>query len=249
MKRELMQQDLFSGSFRSMSLLFGPLLMLLTLPGLGHAASQESTLSNFLDKLSPSRELLPAERAFQFSARLLNRSAIELSWQIAPGYYLYREKFSFSIEPQNGVSLARFEMPHGLPHDDAEFGSVEIFRDDLVVTVPLVSPLGSEEVIEFTANFQGCADRGVCYPPMSQMIRLDARGIPAASAGDSETSVPIAPAIGECAAKAPEGFVETEGLSEQCSVFQELKEKSLGLTLLSFLGMGILLSFTPCVFP
>jgi thiol:disulfide interchange protein DsbD len=249
MNRALAHQNLFAGSLRILPSLLGLLLMLFMMPGLAQAASHESSLSSFLDKLSPSRELLPAERAFQFSARLLNRSAIELSWRIAPGYYLYREKFSFSIEPKNGVSLGRFEMPHGLPHEDAEFGSVEIFRDDLVVTVPLEGALGADQTVEFTANFQGCADRGVCYPPMTEVIGLDARGVPAAPSGASESSVSNTVVAGECSAKAPEGFVETEGLSEQCSVFQELKEKSLGLTLLSFLGMGILLSFTPCVFP
>lgn len=249
MNRALNDPNPFAGSIRHLPSLLGLLLVFLMLPSLAQAASHDSPLSNFLDRLSPARELLPAERAFQFSARLLNRSAIELSWRIAPGYYLYREKFSFSIEPKNGVSLAWFEMPHGLPHEDAEFGSVEIFRDDLVVTVPLEGALGADQVVEFTANFQGCADRGVCYPPMTQSISLDARGVPAASPEAPESSLSNEVLAGECSAKGPEGFVETEGLSEQCSVFQELKEKSLGLTLLSFLGMGILLSFTPCVFP
>lgn len=231
------------------SALLGLLFMFMTSVGLAQAASTDSSLSNFLDKFAPSRELLPAEKAFKFSAKLLNRSSVELTWRIAPGYYLYREKFAFSLESHKGISLGRFELPHGLPHEDAEFGSVEIFRDDLVVTVPLEGDLGADQVVELTASFQGCADRGVCYPPMTQSIRLDAHGIPAASselAGPSAIQTPIA---GECSAKAPEGFIETEGLSEQCSVFQELKEKSLGWTLLSFLGMGILLSFTPCVFP
>ncbi len=217
--------------------------------GVAQASSRDSSLSNFLDKLSPSHELLPAERAFQFSARLLHRSAIEVSFRIAPGYYLYREKFSFVLESGKGVSLARLELPHGLPHEDAEFGSVEIFRDDLDVTIPLEGSLGPNQALEFTASFQGCADRGVCYPPMTQTIRLESLGVPAAPPELSKPPVVMGSAVGECSAKAPEGFVETEGLSEQCSVFQGLKEQSLGWTLLSFLGMGILLSFTPCVFP
>ena len=229
--------------------LVGLILVLMMTANRAHAVSRDSTLSNFLDQLVPSRELLPAEKAFKFSARLLNRSAVELSWQIAPGYYLYREKFAFSVESPQGVSLGRFELPHGLPHEDAEFGSVEIFRDDLVVTVPLDGDLADDQNLGLTANFQGCADRGVCYPPMTQSVRLDAHGIPAASAELGGGKAPSAPLAGECSAKAPEGFIETEGLSEQCSVFQELKDKSLGWTLLSFLGMGILLSFTPCVFP
>lgn len=231
------------------SALLGLLFMFMTSVGLAQAASTDSSLSNFLDKFAPSRELLPAEKAFKFSAKLLNRSSVELTWRIAPGYYLYREKFAFSLESHKGISLGRFELPHGLPHEDAEFGSVEIFRDDLVVTVPLEGDLGADQVVELTASFQGCADRGVCYPPMTQSIRLDAHGIPAASSELAGPSAIQAPIAGECSAKAPEGFIETEGLSEQCSVFQELKEKSLGWTLLSFLGMGILLSFTPCVFP
>ena len=75
--------------------LVGLILVLMMTANRAHAVSRDSTLSNFLDQLVPSRELLPAEKAFKFSARLLNRSAVELSWQIAPGYYLYREKFAF----------------------------------------------------------------------------------------------------------------------------------------------------------
>ncbi|MEY2696550.1 MAG: protein-disulfide reductase DsbD [Pseudomonadota bacterium] len=230
-------------------LLMGFVLAVTLSASFANAAPNASSLSSFLDKFAPAHELLPAEKAFQFSARLLSRSAVELSWRIAPGYYLYREKFAFSLASQQGITLGQFELPHGLPHEDAEFGSVEIFRDDLVVTVPLNGALAAGQVLELTASFQGCADRGVCYPPMTQSVPLDARGIPAASSEVSDSDGMIAPVAGECSAKAPEGFVETEGLSEQCSVFQELKDKSLGWTLLSFLGMGVLLSLTPCVFP
>ena len=230
-------------------LIMGLLWSLIMPVGLVQARSADATLSSFLDKLAPSHALLPAERAFQFSAKLLSRSAIEVSWRIAPGYYLYREKFAFSLEPHQTAPLGRFELPHGLPHEDAEFGSVEIFRDDLVVTIPLDGALAADQVLEFTASFQGCADRGVCYPPMTQTVRLDAHGIPADSQDVAGYSAMRAKGAGECSAKAPEGFVETEGLSVQCSVFQELKEKSLGWMLLSFLGMGLLLSLTPCVFP
>ena len=242
----LRSQKASLGSPARLFFLLGLFGMLCMGSGMTLAASRDSALSSFLDQLTPSRELLPAEKAFQFSARLLNRSSVEVSWRIAEGYYLYREKFSFSLEPPKGVSLGRIELPHGLPHEDAEFGSVEIFRDDLVVTIPLEGALAADQVVELTANFQGCADRGVCYPPMTQSVQLDSRGVPAAS---PETPVSQSPAVGECSLRAAEGFVETEGLSEQCSVFQELKDKSLGWTLLSFLGMGVLLSFTPCVFP
>lgn len=213
------------------------------------AAPSDSALSGFFDRFAPSQSLLPAERAFQFSARLLSHSTIEATWRIAPGYYLYREKFEFGLQGAGHPTITARDLPHGLPHEDPEFGTVEIFRDDLVLTIPLTGSLKPDQVVEFKASFQGCADRGVCYPPMTQMVRLDPRSIPEGHRADESVTAKSQGMAGECSAKAAEGFVDTEGLSEQCSVVQALKEKALWPVLLSFLGMGILLSLTPCVFP
>jgi thioredoxin:protein disulfide reductase len=213
------------------------------------AAPSDSALSGFFDRFAPSQSLLPAERAFQFSARLLSHSTIEATWRIAPGYYLYRGKFEFELSGAGRPAIAARELPHGLPHDDPEFGTVEIFRDDLVLTIPLTGSLKSDQVVEFTANFQGCADRGVCYPPMTQTVKLDPRSIPEEHRAGEGLTAKSQEMAGECSAKAAEGFVDTGGLSEQCSVVQTLKEKDLWPVLLSFLGMGVLLSLTPCVFP
>ena len=91
-------------------LLMGFVLAVTLSASFANAAPNASSLSSFLDKFAPAHELLPAEKAFQFSARLLSRSAVELSWRIAPGYYLYREKFAFSLASQQGITLMRQSM-------------------------------------------------------------------------------------------------------------------------------------------
>jgi thioredoxin:protein disulfide reductase len=214
--------------------------------GGAQAESGASGLSSFLEKLNPSQELLPAEKAFRFSARLVDRSRIEATWQIAPGYYLYREKFSFKANRAGSDEVIAGDLPRGLPHEDPEFGTVEIFRDEMTVMLLLPKGLGDKEVMDFIAGFQGCADRGVCYPPMKQTVHLDAKGVPPTVA--SELPGTPAPA-GECSATGPEGFVETQGLSEQCSAVQVLRDEAIWPVILTFLGMGALLSLTPCVFP
>ncbi len=237
----------FKGGTTSLRLVvaFGLLVMASGVP----AAPSDSALSGFFDRFAPSQSLLPAERAFQFSARLISHSTIEATWRIAPGYYLYREKFEFELQGARHPAIAARDLPHGLPHEDPEFGTVEIFRDDLVLTIPLAGSLKPDQIVEFKASFQGCADRGVCYPPMTQTVRLDPRSISEGHRADESVTAKSEGMAGECSAKAAEGFVDTEGLSEQCSVVQALKEKALWPVLLSFLGMGFLLSLTPCVFP
>lgn len=223
-------------------------LMMLFIGADASALPRESALSGILDRFTPTHALLPAEQAFQFSARLLSPSIIEARWHIAPGYYLYRQKFSLRLEGAGRVALAGFEWPHGLPHDDAEFGTVEIFRDELVVTIPLTGSIEASQKVQLISGFQGCADRGVCYPPITQSVALDAKRIDSDGVEllpDAKSEVPQ----GECSARVAEGFVETDGFSEQCTVVQALKEKTLWPILLTFLGMGVLLSLTPCVFP
>ena len=44
-------------------------------------------------------KLLPPEQAFRLSARALDPATIEARFDVADGYYLYRDKLRFTIEP------------------------------------------------------------------------------------------------------------------------------------------------------
>ncbi len=169
--------------------------------------------------------LLPAEQAFRFFAAVNEAGKLKVSWEIAPGYYLYREKIRLELSDTKGSRLGDYTIPRGAPIHDEAFGQVEIFHEQLSFELPVLRTQATAQTVTLLAHFQGCADRGVCYPPMSQKIDLD---LPAA---------PINEAL------------VTPVLSEQDQIVTALKQDSLAITLLSFFGFGLLLSLTPCIFP
>jgi len=175
-------------------------------------------------------ELLPPEQAFQFFASVKDAGTLHVNWEIAQDYYLYREKIQLALVRADGIRLGTYSIPRGTPKHDEAFGQVEIFHNELGFDIPLVRSGTSAQTITLEAKYQGCADRGVCYPPMSKTIDLELLLA-------QETSVPVAP-------DKPEPV-----LSEQDRIVQSLHKDSLAMTLLSFFGFGLLLSLTPCIFP
>ncbi|MGI9212933.1 MAG: protein-disulfide reductase DsbD [Methylococcaceae bacterium] len=174
-------------------------------------------------------ELLSADEAFSFSVTPIDAHSLTVSWRIAEGYFLYRDKIGISLSVTHApVDSVTFMVPHGDVHDDAEYGAVEILRGDLTFPVSFVlptSPSAGKSILQMEVSFQGCADRGVCYPPQKKLIDVD---LPVSSSLPSPRPVKI---------------------SEQDQIAMALGQDSLLATALSFLGFGFLLSFTPCVFP
>ena len=113
-------------------------------------------------------KLLPAEEAFRFAARALDTRTLEATFTIADGYYLYRDKLRFSLEPP-APSLAAASLPQGKLKDDEFFGRVETYRDRVVVRLPMAQAAAGGSV-SLVAESQGCADAGVCYPPSRQKL-------------------------------------------------------------------------------
>jgi thiol:disulfide interchange protein DsbD len=126
---------------------------------------------------APAQEpkLLANERAFAFSARGLDPQTVEARFVIAEGYYLYREKLRFSVEPGAVTGVA---LPPGKMKEDAYFGNVETYRNQIVVALPLAAAAPGRTVT-VGAESQGCADLGVCYPVQIQKVTLS---LPAAGA-------------------------------------------------------------------
>lgn len=114
-------------------------------------------------------DLLPPERAFAFSARGLDPGTVEARFAVADGYYLYRDKLKFTVEPTPAAGSPTF--PAGKWKEDSFFGRVETYRGEVVVRVPLErAAAGSKVTIK--AESQGCADIGVCYPPQVQQVTV-----------------------------------------------------------------------------
>ena len=118
---------------------------------------------------SSSDDLLDPEIAFKASATLVGRDRIEVRYDTAPGYYLYRDRLSFAVEPA-AAHLGRPKLPKGKVKNDEFFGRQVIYRNRAVVTIP-VQWSGSGP-LTLTADLQGCADLGVCYPPVRRTFTL-----------------------------------------------------------------------------
>jgi thiol:disulfide interchange protein DsbD len=112
------------------------------------------------------KDLLPVDQAFALSVDAPARDRIELTWKIAPGYYLYRQRIS--VQGIDGGALA---MPKGHAKHDEFFGDVEIYRDALIATYTGTTAPDAREV-ELKVKYQGCADAGICYPPQMRTVKV-----------------------------------------------------------------------------
>ncbi len=114
---------------------------------------------------------LPPEKAFAFSARMLDDATIEVRYDIADSYYLYRDKFAFSAE---GATLGTADLQRGTVKYDPNFDKdVETLRQQLTLRLP-VRAAGP---FTLTVISQGCSDKGLCYPPMNSVAKLSAASV------------------------------------------------------------------------
>jgi thiol:disulfide interchange protein DsbD len=125
-----------------------------------------------------SDDLLEAEMAFQPTARFKDAHTLEVRFQIAEGYYLYRHRFGFATE-SGEWKLGRPAIPAGKAKQDATFGKVQAYRQSVRILLPVSlknkgAATAASSEIRLGINFQGCADIGVCYPPQRQQFILKA---------------------------------------------------------------------------
>jgi thiol:disulfide interchange protein DsbD len=190
-------------------------------------------------------ELLEPEKAFRFSARLIDASQLEVRYEIAPGYYLYRDKFSFSSEPAY-VAFNASQLPPGKVKQDEFFGAVQIYRGDVRFVLPL--KVAGEPVSPFIvkAVSQGCADLGVCYPPQEQKAEL--RFTAFSSAAPNVGTSPFLQSVPE-ASRVPAVIAPRGALQSEDTLIAELFKGGFWALVVSFFGFGLLLALTPCMFP
>ena len=136
-------------------------------------------------------KLLPPDEAFRFAARALDTRTLEANFTIAPGYYMYRDKMRFAVEPESSA-LGEAALPPGKTKVDEFFGRVETYRDRVVVRLPLVKAAPGQTVT-LRAESQGCADAGVCYPPHTQRVALPVPAVDGKPGPLVEVAVPKKP--------------------------------------------------------
>lgn len=178
--------------------------------------------------------ILKADEAFTVSATRGADGTLSLSWRIAPGTYLYRESLKAGMEGA-AVPLA---LPPGEEKDDPNFGPVEIYHRSVAAQATGLPATGALDI-----SFQGCAEQGVCYPAVTRRVDLATLAITAAPprAEAAPVEQPASPAAAP-EAPAPEA-------PAQPGAMDALFHRGLLPLLGAFFGLGLLLAFTPCVFP
>ncbi len=169
-------------------------------------------------------EFLDPDIAFQLAATADGPDRVKIVWEIAPEYYLYRNRLKVTTASTQ-ASLGPLALPTGESHTDEYFGEQEIYREELIATLPVARPGGGALSVPLEVTYQGCADAGLCYPPITKLLQVD---LPAGGTitGDSA------------------GFV-----SRQDWMAGFIRSGNLFLVIGFFFGAGLLLAFTPCVLP
>lgn len=201
-------------------------------------------------------EPLPAEQAYRVEASLLDDHTIEVRFAIEPGYYLYRNKLDFLLDPDASL-LGTPALPRGLDHEDRYFGKQQIYRDALRFTIPLKSALGRPSTLILT--HQGCADMGVCYPPSTVTLPLQLANMSRTGVADDKPRSALLGSIdsGQTQADAATPGTQTVSPTAPSTPSEPATDNShkllsdagmLGM-MAGFFGFGLLLCFTPCTLP
>nr|MBL0711040.1 protein-disulfide reductase DsbD [Colwellia sp.] len=200
-------------------------------------------------------EFLKVDQAFIFNFDQ-DKNQLHINFNINEGYYLYRHQFKIASK---NAQLSTIVLPQGIDHEDEFFGVQQIYTGQLNVTINIAQASERDTV---TVRYQGCADKGLCYPPTTKTIFLNAvlEHKNNSDASSILSALTIAKTTDAKAVNTDTGtgtdtdtdkvsFKETNTVSEQHQLADMLKQDSLLLTLIAFFIGGLLLSFTPCVFP
>ena len=192
---------------------------------------------------------LPMDQAFRLTSTVTDTHQIVVSWKIAPNYYLYRNNFDFKIISDTPVVLGQALYPDNIIQFEDILGTHDVYQQQVTIKIPYyVTKEIKQEKIKITlqVHYQGCAHTGFCYPPTNQLVSLLVPTTAKLLSTDhqnkmlhtiSKTTTPITS--------------NTQEISNSTnnSVTQSLYQQPIPLVLLSFLGFGLLLTFTPCILP
>lgn len=176
------------------------------------------------------KQPIPVDDAFHFSATVKDKHTVIVHWDIAPGYHLYKERFSYKLMAPAGASLGNIILPPGIPQEDNILGKHQVYNQELSLDIPIEHLDGKPVTVKVC--YQGCADDNFCYPPQTKEITLDLQAPPGTPA-NTTTVINGNP----------------KPQSQQDQITSLLENESVWLIILSFFGFGLLLALTPCVLP
>jgi len=170
-------------------------------------------------------KFLPPDQAFVLKVEAADSHTLRAYFSITPGYYLYRDKTTFSIAGDT-AKIARVTLPAGETKNDPNFGVLQVFHDSFQAELAL-DAVDVKMPLHLDAVYQGCSDEGLCYPPIEKRYTLDLTQV-----------VSTAPPV---ITPAPE--------DENSRIAQLFRDGNFWLIVSFFFGAGLLLALTPCVFP
>lgn len=197
------------------------LIALMLLPASAAAAGADLFKSFGSPPAEP--DFLPPDQAFRVEAERRNATSAIVRFTPAPGYYLYQDKLGFRLE--EGGRVAGVTLPPAEPKQDPIFGSTYVYHQPFEAVLELAGGAGRPTL---AVDYQGCADKGLCYAPMTKTFAL-------AAAGGPTTAIPAA--------------VAADAIAEDSRIAAALRDGGLWASVAAFFGFGLLLALTPCVFP
>lgn len=198
----------------------------------GSGSGSITDLRELLTPTTGQQEFLHPDDAFVLTVQAVADDVLLARFQISDGYYLYRDKTKFELSTPAGASptaarLTTYELPAGKPKFDEYFGETQVYYHQTEVSLPLATRTSGPTNLALKATYQGCAEKGICYPPISKYfdIRLANTGIAGVTSRD-----PLSPGspTADAGSIAPTSFL---------------------LAIILAFGTGLLLTFTPCVLP
>ncbi|HEY0683912.1 MAG TPA: protein-disulfide reductase DsbD [Steroidobacter sp.] len=185
-------------------------------------------------------EFLPPDEAFRFGPGMEQPDSVALTWIIAEDYYLYKDRIQVTTSTP-GVTLGKLQLPKGKPKHDEYFGDTEVYYEVLEASLPIARPAGAG-TLDLNVTYQGCAEGGLCYNPISKKVSLE---LPPT---DRATTLP-ADAQSEGSGGTTSASSSKPPVAEQDKLASLIRDGNLFAVLATFFGLGVLLSLTPCVLP
>ena len=182
----------------------------------------QAQTSSVLDSLlKPNDQFLPVEQAFVFDF-VQQQDQLVVSWTIADGYYLYKDKIKLG---GIAVSFSHPSYPASMTIEDEFFGVTEVYFHQLTLRIPLTD-ISEDAVVKI--QYMGCAEAGLCYPPVTKELPLMQLQADQGSNSSNQADIPV---------------------SSQNTLAEKLSDGASLATLAGFFLLGLGLAFTPCVFP
>jgi thiol:disulfide interchange protein DsbD len=225
-----------------------------------------SYAEGFLDRLpmlggAAQPTFLQPDQAFGLEVSIRDAHTLIASFRVTPEYYLYRDKVLFSTDDAN-IKISKITLPQGEMKHDPNLGDMEVFHQSFQVEIILLNSNKTARHFMLNASYQGCSEKGLCYPPIKKQLDIAlpaAPGIAAAPPAKNNkfspeaavTVTPLPPAVPQAGAEsANRSATSADGSrNENSQIARLFKSGNFWLIISFFFGAGLLLAFTPCMFP